>query len=89
MRRYDEWHQNELVTALNKVGREILEFGQIYAFGRDYEYCPVIVVRPSRFDGRKYEEGGYCNAVAGLLEPLERWMLVGGVIEKWNVIVDL
>lgn len=89
MKLYDEWHQNQLITNLNKLGREILEFGHIYSYGRDYDYCPVIFVRPQRFDGKKHEESNYCNAIAGLLAPLERHMLVGGVIEKWNLLIDL
>jgi hypothetical protein len=85
---YDEWHQNEVISSLNKHGREILEYGHLYSYGRDYDYSPVVIVRPNRFDPKKYDEGNYLNAVANLLAPLERFMLVGGVIEKWNVLVD-
>ena len=66
-----------------------MENGHFYAYGRDYEYCPIVVVRPNRFDLKKYEPNNYLNAVANLFDPLERYMILGGVIEKWNVIVDL
>lgn len=51
---YEEWHQNELITGLNKLGRSVLELGHLYAYGRDYDYSPVVIVRPNRCDPKKY-----------------------------------
>ena len=65
-----------------------MECGHIYAFGRDLDYCPIIIVRPGLIDLGRYSPEDYLSAISNLLSPIETFMLVGGIIEKWNVIVD-
>lgn len=65
-----------------------MEYGHVYAFGRDYEYCPVIIVRAAQIDLHRYSTEDYFSALANLLRPIETYMLVPGIIEKWNVLVD-
>ena len=65
---------------MQKPGREILEHGHIYSYGRDDYYCPNIYVRAARIKLDRYTVEDYFSAVANLLEPIEQYMLVGGVI---------
>ena len=60
----------------------------IYSYGRDYDYCPIIIVKPALIDLAKYSPDDYYSAISNLLELIENNMLVLGVIEKWNVIID-
>ena len=48
----------------------------------------MIFVIPSKIDFKKYELVDYLNAAEKLLRALEENMLVGGIIEKWNIIID-
>ena len=73
---------------MQKPAREILEHGHIYSYGRDYEYCPNIIVKPALINLERYSPDDYFSAAANLLEPLEKHMMIGGVIEKWNLILD-
>lgn len=88
VRLYDKWHQNQIITVLGRQGKEILEQGHVYSYGRDYQYCPVIILRPYRVDLKKYTYDHYLNALHALLQPLEEYMLYPGVIEKWNLLID-
>lgn len=67
---FDDWHENQMITVLHKNGREILEYGHIYSYGRDYDYSPVVYVRVSQIDLKKYSPEDYFNALYALLKPL-------------------
>jgi len=47
---YDGWHENQLITKLQKPAREILEHGHIYSYGRDSEYCPNIYIKAAKIN---------------------------------------
>lgn len=46
------------------------------------------MVRPNQFDLKTYQPDDYLNATANLLAPLEKHMLLPGVVEKWNLLLD-
>jgi hypothetical protein len=48
----------------------------------------VIFVRANQIDLKKFTPDDYINATAALMEPLEQYMLVPGVVEKWNIVID-
>lgn len=47
-----------------------------------------MIVRSGAIDLSKYSPEDYFSAAANLLEPIESYMLVPGVIEKWNLLID-
>jgi hypothetical protein len=90
LKKHIEWFQEPIINSLNRSqGRKILMDGVFYTYGRDEEYSPVIYVYPSQIDTSKYSLLDYCNALFMLLSPIEQFMLVPGIIESYNVIIDM
>jgi hypothetical protein len=76
-----------------EIDAEILEFvnsGQIYIYGRDHAFRPIIVFEPSKFDIKRMIEPEYfLKPFTYFFEYVLDKLLIPGQVENWIVLINL
>jgi hypothetical protein len=82
------WITNPEIHRLTPAGKQVIDAGIMYQYGRDSKFRPVVIINVFRIDPKKHAQDAFINALTYLLDTVRAHMFLPGFVENWIILLE-